>query len=263
MIPRLPQKQLMLDSLLEDRRRNLQKWLRIMSQHPLMSSDDIFRTFLTDQTVEYQQNMQEVFDRQTDELMQVSPRLHFGPGEADRVEICRDQMRTVLNHIFAFKRLIVQQAKRKTAQAKDFQEMSQVLCSIREETLDQGLDEYTTSFSTASDETEKACENQFEAVKERMEMLIDVLIAHSDMCDRVEKSNTKTTNEKQPTENEALPRRKAFMRHCVEQETRFAKKYLKLLPSILLQYSNEEAKIFTRISEIFNQIIQNESDKLN
>jgi sorting nexin-8 len=263
MIPRLPPKQLMLDSLLEDRRRNLQKWLRIMSQHPLMSIDEIFRIFLTDQAVEYQQNMLEVFDRQTDELLHVSPRLHFGLGEVNIVAICRDQMRTVLNLIFAFKRLIVEEAKRKAGQTKDFLEMSQVVSSIRDETVDSGLDEYTRSFLKVSEETEKACENQFEAVKERLEMLIDILIAHSDMCDRVEKTNSKTTNDKQPADIEASSRRKAFIRHCVEQETRFAKKYLKLLPSILLQYCNEEAKVFTKISEIFNQIIQNESDKLN
>lgn len=234
-----------------------------MSQHPLMSEDEILKSFLVDQTMEFQQNMQEMFDRHADEFFRVIPKQKLPSEQIIGMSSNRDRMRVLLNQVMKLKRLIEQQAKRMAGQSKDFADMSQVLSDIKFEPPDGSLDDFSKSYSEASEESKKISGNQLAAITERLDMLTDVLTAHSDMCDRVEKALIRAADEKLPNDVDTWNRRKAFGLQCVNDETKFANKYLKLLPSILLQFSNEEAKAQTKISEIFNQIVIIESDKLN
>lgn len=72
MIPRLPPKQIMLDSLLEERRRGLQRWLRIISRHPVLGTSTLYTKFVTDNTSEHQDNLRVVFTQELDEFSKLS-----------------------------------------------------------------------------------------------------------------------------------------------------------------------------------------------
>lgn len=292
MIPKLPPKQLMMDVFLEERRCGLQRWLRLMSHHPLFSDDELFKCFLTDTGPDYLSIMQEQFSKDPDEFYHLPATAKLSTDDIEELVKNRELMRIMLNRVVKMKRLMEQQAKREMNQSKDFTELALVLSSIRRDANDNSFEDFSNSFEEISKDSERASVNQQRAVAERLEMVIEILTAHSDMCDRVEKRITndhqalskslqinkekirnvirgssaadlKAISEKQQNELEALGRRNAFGIFCVIQETKFAQKYLKLLPSILLQFSHEEAKAFTSISEIFNKIVQKESDKLN
>lgn len=290
MIPKLPPKQLMLDSFLEERRSGLERWLRLMSHHPLFSLDEVLKCFLTETSVDYLCLMDEELAKNSDEFLQIPITTQLPVYDFENLINNRDNMRVMLNLVVKIKRLIKQQASRELCQSKDFSEIANALDAISGSLRDKSFDDFSTNFTEIAKESEKASRNQERAVGERLEMVIDVLVAHSDMCERVEKSInsdhqalTKTLNinkEKirnvirgttaavevsshHQSEADALDRRNAFATFCVNQETKFVKKYLKLLPSILLQFSHEEARGFTSISEILNKIVQIESDKLN
>lgn len=100
MIPRLPPKQLMLDSLLEERRRGLQRWLRIVARHPVLGPDPIFTTFLTDNTSEHQEHLREL-----DEFSKLSEDVELPLEDQGRLAASREMMRTMLNLVAKLKRL--------------------------------------------------------------------------------------------------------------------------------------------------------------
>lgn len=105
MIPRLPPKQLMLDSLLEERRRGLQRWLRIVSHHPVVGNDPLFTTFLTDNTSEHQEHLRELYSRELDEFSKLSEDIELPLEDQGRLAASREMMRTMLNLSTKLKRL--------------------------------------------------------------------------------------------------------------------------------------------------------------
>lgn len=290
-IPRLPPKQLMLDAFLEDRRLGLQRWLRLMSQHPVMSNDEMLRVFLTDTSGEQQTLMDVAFSRDSDEFEHSPKSETFSTYDFGYLINQRDLMRSLLSQVIKIKRLMEQQAKREHNQSVDFAEMSEALRSITSDTNDNFLQDFSSNFSEFAKQSKKVSTSQQQAVAERLSMVIEVFSAHLDMCDRVEKSiscnfqapnksvninslilskvirgtsdDDKTIDDSNQNDLESIRKKKAFSLQCVMEETRLAHNYLKLLPSIILQFSNEEAKGFANFSEIFNKIVQVESDKLN
>lgn len=281
MIPRLPPKQLnlVIPFELEERRRGLQRWLRLMSHHKILSSDEMFIVFLTETSGNHTRLVQTSFQNVPDELENLDPSVQLPLLDYDVLFDNRDLMRNQLSHVMKLRRLIDQQTKRETSQAKDFRVISHLVKSMMNETNDLNLQDYPNKFSDISRESEKVSRGGHQqAVIERLTMVIEMLIAHSDMCDRIERMqqtlihalNNCAQKVRMPTQQEIakveydmLTNRKAFSLGCVIEETKFMKTYLRLLPSILLQFVNEEEKTFTNISELFKKLIQIESDKLS
>lgn len=281
MIPRLPPKQLnpVIPFELEERRRGLQRWLRLISHHRILSSDEMFIVFLTETSGNHIRLMQTSFQNIPDELENLDLNVQLPLLDYDVLFDNRDLIRTQLSHVMKLRRLIDQQVKRETSQAKDFHDISQLVKSMMHQTNDLNLRDYPNKFSDISKESERVSRgDQQQAVIERLTMIIEMLIAHSDMCDRIERMqqtlihalNNCAQKVRMPTQQEIakveydmLTNRKAFSLGCVIEETKFVKTYLRLLPSILLQFVIEEAKTFTNISELFKTLIQIESDKLN
>lgn len=108
MIPRLPPKQLMLDSLLEERRRGLQRWLRIVSRHPVLGVDPLFTTFLTDNSSEHQEHLRELYSRELDEFSKLSEDVELPLEDQGRLAASREMMRTMLNLVTKLMRLAEQ-----------------------------------------------------------------------------------------------------------------------------------------------------------
>lgn len=105
MVPRLPPKQLMLDSLLEERRRGLQRWLYIVSRHPVLGVDPLFTTFLTDNTSEHQEHLRELYSRELDEFSKLSEDVELPLEDQGRLAASREMMRTMLNLVTKLMRL--------------------------------------------------------------------------------------------------------------------------------------------------------------
>lgn len=70
LIPSLPPKKITSDAhFLESRRRALQRWLTLVSRHPVISQDPILQFFLTDQGPDCQYRIRELYKRVPDEFM--------------------------------------------------------------------------------------------------------------------------------------------------------------------------------------------------
>lgn len=262
-----------------------------MSHHPIIANDEMFKVFLTDTSGEQQTILEEAFSKDSDEFEHLSPNKMLPRIEMEQLITHRDLMRLLLNRVVKIKRLMEQQAKRELNQSADFEEMSAALDSIMRDTNDNSLHDFSEGFLEFSKHSEKVSRSQQRAVMERLIMVTEVISAYLDMCDRIEKvlncnnqtsvkmsninsliintvirnnsDEERTTAERNQSEIESLRMRRAFSLQCMKEETKLAQNYLKLLPSILLQFSNEEAKGFTKFAEIFNKIVQVESDKLN
>jgi sorting nexin-8 len=280
MIPRLPPKQLMLDAFLEDRRAGLQRWLTLISQNPTLAKDDNYKLFLVRNSTDFPP-----LTFSDDEFDVCSPALKLEkPNGVEEIIAKREQIRRVMNQLLVLKRLIALQTKRRNNQRKDYGELASTLCSISTATPDDNLNDFSLNFLEISKTTESPIES---GVTERLELLGEVLIAFSDLCDRVIyqkqmslyddktykgfngsrlknmiRSNL-TNYEEEVDRIELQKRRASFGLYCVIEELKLVQKYLKLLPSILLQFTYDESKTYSDISHILHNIIEIESDKLN
>lgn len=211
LIPRLPPKQLMVDSLLEERRRGLQRWLRIIAKHPVLRGDVLFLTFLTDSGADHQERLRLAADRQPDEYAQLSEGVTLPLEDQGRLAASRETMRTMLGAVTKLKRLADQQAARAHAQSKDVAEMSAVLrlagsTTTTTTTAEEGgssasngdsngnadsnggvFAEMAAGFAEVAALSERCALHQHNSISERFNWLIDVLVSHNDLCDRVER----------------------------------------------------------------------------
>ena len=64
-------------------------------------------------------------------------------------------------------------------------------------------------------------------------------------------------------EMELHKKRISFGVFCLIEEYKLAKRYIKLLPSILLKFAFMEAQTYSEIAKSFQDFIDKESDKLN
>lgn len=184
MIPRLPPKQLMVDSLLEERRRGLQRWLRIVSKHPTLSVDPLFIAFLSDSSADHQEHVRDLAAREPDEFAQLSETVTLPLEDQGRLAASRETMRSMLGAASRLKRLADQQAARTQAQAKDVAEMSTILRQAGEAAA---CTDIARGFADVAALSERCAQQQQTAIGERFEVLMEVLVSHSDLCDRVEK----------------------------------------------------------------------------
>lgn len=182
MIPRLPPKQLMLDSLLEERRKGLHRWLRIVSRHPIVGNDPLLVQFLTDRSEGHQEHLREVFSRELDEFSKLSENVELPLEDQGRLAASRETMRTMLNSVTKLKRLADQQSQRLHSQAKDIEEMGSVLkligSSHKQVFSGSTFDEMASGFKEVSNLSEQCAQQQHNSICERFNMLIDVLQAH-------------------------------------------------------------------------------------
>jgi PX domain len=284
MIPRLPPKQLMLDAFLEERRCGLQRWLFLVNQHPVLSKDEMLKIFMSERSLDYLKLIEDaalIASNVCATDTEISDNL-----DASEINVKCEKIRILNNRILVVKRLIEQQLQRNISQAKDFAELSGVLSDLMP---DDSVKDFSENFLKISDESAKNYINERIATIERINLLLDILVSFSDMCDRITsqieerknyQNNQKTgfinrdkiaslikssigISEKSSLNVENIKRQNFIDIKCANEEYQFAQKYLQLLPSILLHFSYEEGKSFAEVSKIFNRIIDIESGKLN
>lgn len=203
LIPRLPPKQLMVDSLLEERRRGLQRWLRIIAKHPVLRADVLFLTFLTDSGADHHDRLRQAAVRQPDEFAMLNENVTLPLEDQGRLAESRETMRTMLGAVTKLKRLADQQAARAHAQSKDVAEMSAVMRlagSTATNDSNSNADsngggggsggvfaEMASGFAEVAELSERCALHQHNSISERFNWLTDILVSHSDLCDRVER----------------------------------------------------------------------------
>lgn len=299
MIPRLPPKQLMLDSLLEERRRGLHRWLRIVSRHPTISNGLLLKVFLTDTSESHQQHLRETFEKELDEFTSLSEDVELPLEDQGRLAASREMMRAMLNAVTRLKRIAEQHALRSCSESKDLEEVGSVLnlLSSSAKVFDNNpFNEMSQCVQEISKLSAHYANVQQNSICERFNLLLDVLTAHSDLCERVENGivsehqralykmlninkqkmkgvirgtaaeSVAALHEKEVAQTGVvgtLGRSSAFSLNCVLQETSLAQTYLQVLPSIMLSFSHEQNQEHFQISEVWSRIVTNEAAKLN
>lgn len=179
----------MVDSLLEERRRGLQRWLRLIAKHPVLGADPLFAAFISDTSPEHQERLRERATSEPDEYEQLGDGVEVPLADQGRLAAGRETMRTMLGAVARLKRLADAQATRAEAQAKDVAEMGAVLRQAGSTAAVDGctLTEMAVGFDEAAALAERCARHQQQSVSERFDALIDILLSHSDLCDRVER----------------------------------------------------------------------------
>lgn len=271
MIARIPPKQFMLEAFIEERRMKLQRFLTLISQHPVFARDEMLKIFLTETSDRNQAMINAVeIDEDDDKVMQ--------KYEFKLVLEKQATARKILNEVLKIKRLIGQQFKRQMEIVDDFESLSGSLSTLIIESADQSLNDYSENFLKIHHDFDKELKGkQYAAVTERIELLIEIFTAFCDLTERAEET---FKSEKTPTapvnrwqkfqtvikgSNSDISddERMHFAVHCILEEFKFVLKYLKLIPSILLKFTHEQACIYSNIAKLLNDIVEAETDKLS
>ncbi|XP_050080408.1 sorting nexin-8-like [Anopheles maculipalpis] len=299
LLPALPPKQLMLDSLLEERRRGLQTWLIIVSLHPVLGSSPIVGTFLRDTTTDHQYRLRVAYEKQMDELVRLRPDATLPEVDVDTLAESRTRLCRVQHSIGRLKQLFDRRLCHSRCQPAECAEIEGILqsCDLREVfNADGTLEDMSTGEQLVAKQYERYVLVQQRAVTERLDVLLEVLHAHSELCERIEKtimsdqqralaksaggvvgsSSSVRTKSKAPNIHQStttpqieasdfkhLARRSAFAFSCAQAETLLAERYLQSLPSILLSYAHEEQQHHQKMSKIWHRLVVSESSRLD
>uniref|UniRef100_A0A182HHU3 Uncharacterized protein n=1 Tax=Anopheles arabiensis TaxID=7173 RepID=A0A182HHU3_ANOAR len=232
LLPALPPKQLMLDSLLEERRRGLQTWLIIVSLHPVLGSSPIVSTFLRDTTNDHQYRLRVTYEKQMDELVRLRPDATLPEVDLDTLAESRTRLHRVQCSMGRLKQLFDRRLGHNRRQTGECAEIERILQSpdLRDAfNEDATFEDLSASERLIAKQVERYVQVQQRAVTERLDVLLEVLHAHS----------------------------------CAQAETLLAERYLQSLPSILLSYAHEEQQHHQKMSKIWHRLVVSESSRLD
>lgn len=287
-----------MDSLLEERRKGLQNFLKILCCHPVISQSNILRVFLTDNTVEYQDHLRDGYQNEQDEFSRLSSDVELPLEDQGRLAVSRENMRRMLNAISKLKRLVDNQMQRTHAESKDMEEISTILRATNSSEVfpANSFHHMAEGCHTVATTAEKFAVMQQRTIGERFVILLEVLNGHSDLCDRVEKGivaehqkalskmltlnkqkikgvirgtaadNVNALHEKEVLQTGVvgkLGRRSAFSLYCILQETSLAQQYLQSVPSILLSFCHEQHLGRSELATAWSKIVVAETQQLN
>ncbi|XP_058066516.1 sorting nexin-8-like [Anopheles bellator] len=285
-LPALPPKQLMLDSLLEERRRGLQAWLTFVSLHPVLQASPLVSIFLQDVTTDYRYRMRVAYEKQIDEFARLRQDVSLPTVDGSALAASKTRMHRVQDAIDQLMQLFDHQAKRTKKQLTERATIDRILQSdeLRGVFGERCFEDMTTSVREATVLCEKYVQIQHRAVIERLRVLLEALHAHSDLCERIERgafadyqkalskaatgsvtmkvkvADTLTTTP--AMEVSKFARRAAFAFSVLRNETDLIERYLQSLPSILLSYAFEEQQHHQKMAKIWDELVTSESGKL-
>ncbi|KAK9885194.1 hypothetical protein WA026_010700 [Henosepilachna vigintioctopunctata] len=279
-IPRLPPKRIVSDSqFLEVRRRALQRWLTLVCRHPTVCHDATISFFLTDESVEFQSRIRDIFRRAPDEFMTSDVAANAKSLlPVDYAEITnRDQIRTLIQVISRLKFLAKEDIERQSSYAKDSEDLASVLKTLSVLNIDhtyiekwshiqRGLTIISQELHAVANKSQQHASVEQITVSERLGLLLDVLVSHKDLCERLEKGlvndhqaalskmlslkKRKIQGALKGTDVESIVKleekmlaqenvisnielRSDFSLYCVHMETQLVYAYVETLPSIL------------------------------
>lgn len=289
-----------MDSLLEERRKGLQIWLKIVCDHRILSQSAVLEVFLSEHTESFPDRMRDAFNSETDEYQRLTEDVELPVEDQGRLAVSRENMRHSLSSVERLKKLIDNQIQHSDSQSKDMASISHILKHMVVEVPD-GVSHDTPfrymvqGFQNVAATAHECATLQRRAIGERLCLLHEVLLAHSDLCDRVEKGivsehqkalskmlnlkqqkikglirgsaiDTATTLHEKEQQQAGiagtLGRRSAFSLYCILQETATAQQYLKTLPSVVLAFCNEQHRGNEAIAEHWRNVLMAECKQL-
>ncbi|XP_022905142.1 sorting nexin-8-like [Onthophagus taurus] len=309
-IPRLPPKKIVSDShFLESRRRGLNRWLTLICRHPTISNDGLLIFFLTDQGNDVQYRIRDIFRRAPDEFMTsdyAANSKELVPKDNTEFASNREQVKTLVNIISKIKNIADSNVERFHNYSKDNDVLSTQLKCLGAVNLGQsgsnwsqmqrGFTAISKDLTSLSSKAEQQANIEQMTVCERLDLLLDVLIGHKDLCERLEKGlandhqtalakmlslkkrkiqgvikgvdaesveqlETKMLAQENVITNMEL--RSDFSLYCVHMETQLVHAYLETLSSILSSLINLRIRSHTELANIWKQVVENFLPKKN
>lgn len=308
-IPKLPPKKIVGVfpgdlNFLENRRKALRRWLMLLSRHPIISLDTMLHFFLTQITTDLHIKMKEVFKNVPDEFMtsEYSAKAKdLAPENSNEFAAGREQIRNIQNGVQKIKQIADQIALRSQGYSADMDELGSVLAelAINSEShtsddkdsiwidIKKGLGIISKQFDNLSIKTNQENLREQVQVCERLNILLDVLVGHQELCDRVEKGVSHdhqaalsklvslkkrrlqgvlkgTSAEsvavlenrmlKQESVIASVELRTAFSLYCVRSETTLVHTYLELLARILNSFVSVQVSTHSELAEAWKII---------
>ncbi|KAK9681210.1 PX domain [Popillia japonica] len=302
-IPRLPPKRIVSDAhFLESRRRGLHRWLTLISRHPAICYDGLLMFFLTDQGTDVQYRIRDIFRRAPDEFMtsdHAANAKDYLPKDCSEFASNREQVRSLVHIIGKMKLLADSDVERGLACAKDTEVLSHQfkalgtinigqISSTKWPIMQKGFTDISRDLNSLWNKTEQHATLEQITVCERLDLLLDVLVGHRDLCERLEKGlaqdhqtalakmlslkkrkiqgvirgadpdtveqlETKMLMQENVITNMEL--RSDFSIYCVHMETQLVHAYLETLSSILSSLISLRMRSHTELANIWKQAI--------
>ncbi|XP_018332344.1 sorting nexin-8 [Agrilus planipennis] len=202
MIPRLPPKRIVSDAtFLELRRRGLQRWLTLICRHPVICYDGIISFFLTDKGTDVAQRMREIYRRAPDEFMTSEISAYAKkllPKNCTEFASSREQVRNLVHVVSRLKQITDNEVERRNSDARDSEEMANQLKNLSTmkgghinsgnwNQMQKGFTYIAKELTTTSIKIHQHSAMEQITICERLALLLDILLAHRDLCDRLEK----------------------------------------------------------------------------
>nr|XP_023026127.1 sorting nexin-8-like isoform X1 [Leptinotarsa decemlineata] len=202
LVPSLPPKKIVSDAhFLESRRRALHRWLTLVSRHPVISLDSMVQFFLTDQGPDCQYRIRDIFGRVPDEFMTsdvAATAKELLPPDYSQLAVSSQNLRNLVNIVSKIKHLTDENVERLTSAGRDLEELlTQInnLSTIDIEQTQSHLEDWRQmqrgfSIMSRTQLSSKLSHHAFleqNEICEKIGLLLDILIAHKDLCERLEK----------------------------------------------------------------------------
>ncbi|XP_045476813.1 sorting nexin-8-like [Harmonia axyridis] len=317
MIPRLPPKRIVSDSqFLEVRRRALQRWITLICRHPTICHDALISFFLTDQSADFLNRIKEIFRRAPDEFMTsdiAASAKSFLPS--DNTEITsREQIKTLIQAVAQLKFLAEGAIERKNSYGKDSEDLAVLMKTLNLlhidkayvknwPTMQKGFDVISQELHAVANKSQQHASVEQITVSERFGLLLDVLVSHKDLCERLEKGlvndhqaalskmlslkkrkiqgairgadteSVEKLEEKMLAQENIITNvelRSEFSLYCLHMETQLVFVYVETLSAILhslvalsVRSHTELADIWKRVETQVQQLLPQENRKTN
>ncbi|XP_043469472.1 sorting nexin-8-like [Leptopilina heterotoma] len=309
LIPKLPPKKIVgADSqFLEERRRSLLRFLTLIARHPVVNKDPIVQFFFTYTGEETQHKIREVFRRVPDEFAtsELSSRAkELVPPEAlTEFANSRDQIRVILLGISRLKTIADCLAIRSHSYAVDMVEMGTQLNNLASqshetsswstggltiwEDMKKGFHTISKEINLLSTRALQQAVREETVVCERLNVLLDILIAHRSLCERHERGvsadhqralSTMLSLKKRQMqgvirgtdadtveylENKMVAQesvianvelRNLFSLHCLHMETQLVHAHLEILATVLQSLVSVQIRGHSELAEVWKSI---------
>ncbi|XP_011300089.1 sorting nexin-8 isoform X2 [Fopius arisanus] len=308
LIPKLPPKKIVGDSqFLEERRRSLLRFLVLIARHPIVRKDPIVQFFFTYTGEETQHKIREVFRRVPDEFAtsELSSRAKelVPPETLTEFANSREQIRVILCGISRLKNIADCLAIRSHSCAVDMAELGTQLSNLASEPhgnsswasggstvwqdIKKGFHVMAKEFNLLSTRALQQAVREETMICERLNLLLDVLVAHRTLCERHEKgvsadhqralSSMLALKKRQMQgvirgtdadtveclENKMVAQesvianvelRNSFSLHCLHMETQLIHAYLEILAGVLQSLVKVQIRGHTELGEVWKLI---------
>ncbi|XP_076275606.1 sorting nexin-8-like [Rhynchophorus ferrugineus] len=293
LIPNLPPKKIIINDsqFLEERTRGLQRWLTLICRHPVLCHDSLVSFFLTDEASDLQHRIRNIFRKVPDEFMTsdlAATAKDLLPTENGQIATNREIIRSLVNGIGRLKQDIESLVGLNHNTARDIEDISTQLKNIstiniasRQHFVDnwantqKSFELTSRELHSVSSASLKQADIQQRSVCEKLALVYDILVAHKELCERLEKGLAndhqvalskmlalkkkklqgaiRGTNAESIEQLEAkmlaqeniisnIDLRTDFSLYCVHMETQLVFTYLGTIPSIISTFIDLKTK---------------------